>query len=131
MQYESRNHAQHTGSEQFAVSFNIAEKGALYDVKGTFVNFTIRPDTVTLVWERHRKNEGWGPWRRSNYRMKGAFSCVSGGRVLKNDSVSHIQRSFAEVFKTSQVGGELTDYAKSLPGFPALVDMLETAKLPQ
>lgn len=130
MYFEKSETDKHTGVETLVKTFEIREQDDLYDVRGAFVRFEIRPDTVTLVWERYGDGGTWGPWRRVSYGPRGPFSAVSGGWVLANGSVSDKQRAVVEPYVDGKVGGELTAYAKSLPGLADLIERLEKT-LPQ
>jgi len=127
MYFEKASSPQHTGTETYSVTFTIKEQDDLYDVRGFGVQFTIRPETVTLVWERYRDDGVLAPWRRVGYRPRGAFSAFMGPRVLKDDTTSDKQTGIVEVWGYKQ---QLSTYAASLPHLELMIEELEK-QLPQ
>lgn len=123
MHYEKTRHPEHSGTESFMVTLALKEQDDLYDVRGTFVRFTIHPETVTLVWERRMQQGVCGEWRRVGYRPRGPFSAFEGPRVMKDGSLSTSdrQRAVVEVFS----GSGLTAYAATLPHLEQLIAELE------
>jgi len=122
MYFERPQPPVYRGSERYVVELEIREAGDAYDVKGTYVQFKIRPERVLLVWERYRTNEYWGEWKRRSSFRGGAK--ISGFRVLK-DGTTGTQESYAELWGNGPTGEPLTTYAKSLPHLEQLVAELE------
>lgn len=124
MYLEKSAHPKHTGTERYGVEFEIKESGNQFDVKGAYVKYKIRPETVLLAWERLRRDNGYGPWRRRTVGGGGG-SRIVGPRVLKDDSTSDRFSTYVDVFATSDVGGPLTTYAASLPHLEQMIAELE------
>lgn len=127
MYFELAQQAQHTGTETYTAAFALKEQGDRYDVRAAFVQYEIRPERVTLVWERYREDGVLGPWHRVGYRPRGAFSAFVGPRVLKDGSTSDSQSGVVEVFGYHN---KLTDYAASFPHLEQMIEELEK-QLPQ
>lgn len=127
MYFDLKSRATHRVQEQYKISFVMKEGDDLYDVRAAFVQYTIRPGIVTLVWEREALDGVKTPWQRVGYRPREEFSSIAGGRVLKDDSVSTSdkQRGFVEVFQSRDLGGPLTQYADSLPHLEQMIAELE------
>jgi hypothetical protein len=120
MFFELKTRPEHTGYEQYVVSFSFGEQDDLFDVKALGVQFEIRPETVTLIWERLRPtSEGYGQWRRVTK------SHISGHRVLKNGWTSDKVTGVVEVFTSSAPGSPLTKYASGLPHLEQMIEDLE------
>lgn len=125
MYFEKTTHPRHEGVETYREFFLLKEQDDLYDVKGFGVQFTIRPEDMTLVWERYLDGGVPGPWRRVDYRPRGAFSAIRGPRVLKNGGTTEKQDAFVLVFADTALGGPLSRHASSMPGLEDLVKRLE------
>jgi hypothetical protein len=119
MYFETDERPKHYGTETYRVSFLFKEQDDLYDVKGMYVQFTIRPEQVVLRWERERGQFGYGPWVRAR-----SNSLINGSRVLKDGSLG-VQTSIVEVFASKELGGKLTQYAASLPHLEQMIEELE------
>lgn len=126
MYFEKATRPVHNRDETYRVTFTLKEADDLYDVKGFGVQFTIRPETVTLVWERWKDGDHMVPWRRVGYRPRGAFSAFKGPRVLKNGDTTDKQEGVAEVFGHRG----LTDYARTFPHLEQMIEELES-QLPE
>lgn len=126
MHFEMVGTPHHNGVETYRVTMALKDHGDWYDVKGAFVQFTIRPETVTLVWERDRVGDVLSSWQRVGYRARGPFSAFTGPRVLKDGTTSDMQEAMVEVW-----GGRwgkphrLTDYAASFPHLEQMIEELE------
>lgn len=112
----------HEGKETYQVSFALSGEdvdAGKHDVTGSYVQFTIRPNRVTLVWERVLNGE-WT--RQSSFR---GGSQIRGRRVLQSGTMGE-QESYVEVWRYAE-RGVLTDYALSLPGLADRVAEIEKA----
>lgn len=127
MHFELRDRAQHTGTEEYQVSFVITEQHDLYDVRGFGVQFKIRPEIATLVWERFLSGGTYGPWRRVHWSR---VSAIKGPRVLKSGGTTDKQQGVVKVFVSADLGGRLSDYASGLPHLQQMIEELER-NLPQ
>lgn len=119
--------ATHTGVEHYVVTFDVPDTGDdAYDTQGAYVNFTVRPRSIRLCWERSRGQD----WRLIAKRV-GQFgqsgSYIRGFRVLGNGRLSDKQDSRLDVLNTRH---RLTPYARSLPGLEDAVRRI-TAVLPK
>lgn len=126
MHFEMVGTPHHNGVETYRVAMALKDHGDRYDVKGAFVQFTIRPETVTLVWERDLVDGVTSSWQRVGYRPRGAFSAFVGPRVLKDGTTSDMQEAMVEVW-VGVVGKpeRLTDYAASFPHLEQMIAELE------
>lgn len=122
MYFEKESGPHHSGTETYSVTFSLKEQDDLYDTRGFGVQFTFRPEKVTLVWERDRNNSGYEPWRRVGYWARGPWSGIAGPRVLKDGSTSDKQQGVAQVFASY---GKLSEYAASLPHLEQMIEELE------
>ena len=122
MYFAKKGTPHHDGAETYRVTFVLKESGDQHDVRGAFVQFTIRPETVTLVWERWMQNGVLSEWRRVGNRPRGAFSAFEGPRVMKDGSTSDKQRGVAEVFGARG----LSAYAASFPDLQKIIDAVES-----
>lgn len=121
MYFEKAAHPSHTRVETYRVTFFLKETDDLYDVQGFGVQFTIRPETLTLVWERWKDGDHMVPWRRVRHRPRGVFSAFKGPRVLKNGDTTDKQEGVADVF-----GYEgLSAYARTFPQLEQMIEELE------
>lgn len=118
MYFDKLSHPVHEGRETYRASYALKEHDDLYDVQGDFVKFTFRPETLHLKWER-RLGQLWKP--DDTY---GVGTRITGRRVLKSGDLGDQQGSVGLYWN-----GELTQYAKSIPGLAELVAKIE-AELP-
>jgi hypothetical protein len=124
MYFELDSRARHTGTERYTVTYRLREQDDLYDVKGAFVQYTIRPETVRLTWERTHTDGVPTPWwRLMSYHGYG--SRITGPRVLKSGGTSDTQDSYVDVFRREELGSPLTEYAASLPHLQQMIDDAE------
>jgi hypothetical protein len=122
MEFIAAGKPQHTGMEKFVVEYDLTDQGDAYDVQGKYVQFTIRPERVRLVWDRQLGGE-WEP-NTSVYGRGG--SKITGRRVLKSGELGG-QDGQVEVYGWD---GSLTPYATSLPGLDFLVKTI-SQRLPK
>lgn len=114
MHFERLSHPEHAGRETYAVTYALKNQDDLYDVQGDYVKFTIRPEMLTLHWERYLGS----PWRI--FDGYGHGTRISGRRVLKSGDLGD-QVGYVSLFWQD----ELNEYAKSIPG---LADLVAKAK---
>lgn len=119
----------HHGVETYTAELELAvspEDGDAHDMQSVDADFEIRPYMAILVWERFKRAEGYGPWRRvtlASSRDPGSW-CF-GQRVLRNGTLSDRWTGKAQVFSVSDVGGRLAPDASLIPGLDLKIEMLE------
>lgn len=125
MYFEKSDHPSHTGTERYVVRFQVREQDDLYDVRGDYVQYEIRPVSVLLMWERTYRDGHYTPWERRATGRAWTQSRIMGWRVLKDGTTSDKQEAYVRVFLDDHLGGRLTEYAASLPHLEQMITDLE------
>lgn len=127
MRIEEQASLRHQGVETCTAELRLEDiEGDTYDMESLDTDFMIRPELVLLMWERHRRGDGYGPWRRVVYpAYRERRSVITGPQVMTKGNLSEKRRGRAEIFAAEEVGGPLAVIPSLIPELDLKIEMLE------